>query len=242
MALRRMTTVKKTLDLIKITAAAVFLLFQAWLIFGKSHDTLYLDARPNAVPSPLIQGGTEVGQTFIAPSDGLGRIDVLLGTYARLNNQDIVFRLWEGGPGQRLVAKSIFNAADAADNLYRAFIFEPIRKSGGKMYTFVLSSPSSTRNNSLSAWMNAADVYPEGEALLNGLPIPGDLTFRTYAKRSVASELGRLLSHNASKLPGRKVLLIAVILFFEWAQVVFLLRLIGGLGPARDKAGGSRRA
>ncbi|HEX9901417.1 MAG TPA: hypothetical protein VGB72_01000 [Acidobacteriota bacterium] len=237
-----MTTSKRAINFVKIAVAAVFLLFQAWLIFGKSHDTLYIDARPNAVPSPLIEGGTEVGQTFVAHSDGLGRIDVMLGTYARVNNQDIVFRLWEGGPGHRLVAKTIFNAVEAADNLYRAFIFESIRKSGGKMYTFVLSSPSSTWNNSLSVWMNTADVYPEGEALLNGVPIPGDLTFRTYAKRSVSSELGRLLSHNASKLPGGKVLLIAVILFFEWVQVVFLLRMIGGLGPARDKTGGGRGA
>lgn len=217
---------------------AGFLLFHAWLVFAKTHDTFEIDARPNAVPSPNIMGDIEIGQTFVVPSNGLSRIDVMLATHRRTNDREVVFRVWELRPERHLVAETAFNPADAADNLYRAFVFDPIARSGGKTYAFTLSSPASTLGNSLSVWMNEDDIYPGGRAILNGSPLTGDLTFRTYSRKTLAGSWSRILA-GVSGLSGTSaaILFFAAFLLFEAVQAAFLLTLVGSMKTGRSRSG-----
>jgi hypothetical protein len=221
-------------------AAAVvgLLLFHGWLIFVKTHDAFEIDVRPNTVPSPNIMGDLEIGQTFVAPSNGLSRIDLMMATHRRTNDREVVFRLWELRPERHLVRETIFNPADTADNLYRAFAFDPIPQSGGKTYVFTLNSPASTLSNSLSVWMNEADIYPGGRAILNGQPLTGDLTFRTYSRKTPAGAWGRILAQ-VTGLPGSwsAVLLAAAFVLFEAVQIAFLLALVGNLKNRRVRTG-----
>lgn len=225
-------------DFVKIAAASVFILAHIGLVFFKAWDTLEINSRPNAVPSPHIMGGTEIGQTFVAPSDGLSRIDVMFGTYGRDNDEDVFFRLWEGRQGQKPVAEIVFNASDVLNNLFTPIAFDPVARSGGRHYIFTLSSPDSTLDNALSVWMNTADVYPGGRALRNGRPLSGDLTFRTYSRRTPAQEWRRILA-GVPELPDRRgpYLLIAAFLLFEAVQIAFLLALVGNLKNRRFRSG-----
>lgn len=224
-------------DFVKIAAASVFILAHIWLVFFKTWDTLEINSRPNAVPSPQIMGGTEIGQTFVAPSDGLSRIDVMFGTYGRDNDRDVFFRVWEGRQRHKPVAEIVFNASDVLNNLYTPIAFDPVAGSGGRHYVFSLSSPDSTLDNALSVWINPADVYPGGRAFLNGRPLSGDLTFRTYSRRTPAQEWSRILA-GVPELPGFRgpSLLIAAFLLFEAVQVAFFLMLVGNLRPRRSRA------
>ncbi|MDW7760068.1 MAG: hypothetical protein SCM96_05450 [Acidobacteriota bacterium] len=225
-------------DFVKIAAASVFVLAHIWLVFFKAWDTLEINSRPNAVPSPHIMGGTEIGQTFVAPSDGLSRIDVMFGTYGRDNNEDVFFKLWEGRQGQKPVAEIVFNASDVLNNLFTPIAFDPVAGSGGRHYIFILSSPDSTLDNALSVWMNTADVYPGGRAILNGRPLTGDLTFRTYSRKTPAGAWGRILAQ-VTGLPGSgsAVLLAAAFVLFEAVQIAFLLALVGNLKNRRFRSG-----
>jgi len=227
-----------------LTAAAVaaFLLFHVWLVFLSKHDILALDVGPNSVPSPHITGQTKIGQTYRAPSDGVHRIDILLGTHERINDRDIFFRMWEGVPGGKKAAEVVFNAGAVNNNRYYPVVFRPIAGSAGKSYSFVLSSPLSTPENSLSVWMNSKDVYSRGTALINGLPVKGDLTFRVYARRSVASEITRLLMKTSSGFFYEKILLITAVVLFEGAQIALLVLLLTRIRPGAGRREDALRA
>ena len=233
-----MSTKKRGISGRAAAAFAGLLLFHGWLVFVKTHDAFEIDARPNTVPSPNIMGDLKIGQTFIAPSDGLSRIDVKMATHRRTNDREVVFRLWELRPERHLVRETVFNPADTLDNLYRAFAFDPIPQSGGKTYAFTLISPASTLNNSLSVWMNEADIYPGGRAILNGQPLTGDLTFRTYSRKTPAGAWGRILAQvTGLSGSGSAVLLAAAFILFEAVQIAFLLALVGNFKNRRFRSG-----
>ena len=213
----------------KAAIIALFILLQVFLLFVAHHDTMGVDSYPNTVPTPNLLGGDRIGQTFMAPSDGLARIDVLLGTHARPNDKDIHFKLWELESARALAADIVFNASDVRNNLYRAFRFPPRPKSKGRTYLFELESPASTPSNSIAVWMNTNDVCRDGEFIFDGRPAGGDLTFRAYARRTVWEELPRISRHGSGVF--RSVfLLVAAIFLFEAAAIALLKKLLDALG------------
>jgi hypothetical protein len=216
---------KLNFQTLKYIVLAFFIIMQVYLIFLKKHDALDLDIAPNTVPSPKILSGVTVGQTFIAKKNNLARIDVKMGTYDRVNDRDIIFELWAMNPKKKLAFKKTFNASGAVNNRYNTFKFKPIKDSEGREFYFLFYSPESTDENSISIWMNKANIYRQGSFHLNDILSKGDLVFRVYTKRPVFAELGRVV-RNYSGLFASKTILIAVILFFEVVQIVFLSKLL----------------
>ena len=211
--------------IIKYTTLIIFILFQIYLIFIKKHYALDFEIYPNAVPSPNIFWNNIIGQTFIAERDNLARIDLMLGTHERINDKDVFFELWEIGSKRNLIIKKVFNASTVKNNLYYPIEFKPIKKSRHKKYYFILYSPESTPENSISIWMNEKDIYRFGECYFNHNAQRGDLNFRVYSKRPIYCELGRVV-RNYSGILGNKLFLILTIIFFEIIQILFLAKLI----------------
>lgn len=120
------------------------------------------------------------GQTFVAEYAGLSRIDVSLATYARSNTGPLTFHLRTSPDAQEDLAALTVNAAAVADNAYYAFKFPPIRDSAGRSFYFCLEAPEAAPGNAITVWGSTEDVYPDGEAILQGLEGNGvrDLTFR----------------------------------------------------------------
>jgi hypothetical protein len=120
------------------------------------------------------------GQTFVAEYSGLSRIQVLLATYARSNTGPLTFHLRSSPDAQEDLVTLAFDAADVVDNTYYAFEFPPIRGSAGRSFYFCLEAAQAAPGNAVTAWGSTEDVYPDGEAVLQGLEGNGvrDLTFR----------------------------------------------------------------
>lgn len=213
------------LTLSKYAVLFFFLLLQFVLIFLKKHDTLDLDIYPNTVPTQLIYGGQTVGQTFVAESDNLCRVDIMMGTLGRQNDRDLVFKLHQLGETSTAVRTTTVNAAGLLNNLYNAFVFEPVRKSKDKTFSLILSSPGSRPENSVCAWMNSRDIYRKGTMLVNGAPARGDLVFRVYAKRPIFRELQRIIKNNPGIL-GKRWFLILCICLFEGVSFLVLTKLL----------------
>jgi len=230
----------RNVALLKSGIVILFVLMQAFLIFLKRHPTLVLDVHPNNTPSPRVFGDHEVGQTFIARSNDLFRIDLMIGTYMQTIKGDVVFRLSEISPERRIICEGAIKGPGIKDNLYQPVEFKPIRRSNGRKYELAVFSPDSTVENSVSLWMNSRDIYRDGELLIDGLLARGDLVFRAYAKRPVIAELGRIVG-NYPGILGSRVLLVAVILIFEAVQIALLRMLLNYLwsgGAARTARGG----
>lgn len=211
--------------LAKYAVIALFVLFQGYLIFIKKHPALDIDAYPNTRPTPGVFGDRKIGQTFIADKDNLSRIDLMLGTYGRENDKDVIFQLWELAREKKLVVEKVFNASNVRNNLYNPVEFAPQKKSKGREYCFLLSSPESSRDNSICAWMNGEDIYGRGNFVLNGQVSEGDLVFRVYSRRPLYTELGRIV-RNYSGIFGNMYILIPVIGFFLGVQILVLSKLL----------------
>ena len=209
----------------KCAVLIFFILFQAYLIFVKKHLVLDIDAYPNTLPSPNVFSDYTIGQTFIADKDYLSKIEVMLGTHGRENDKDVVFQLWEWVPEKNLVVQKKFNASTVQNNRYKAVEFTPQKQSRKKGYLFLFSSPESSPNNSICAWMNEEDIYRNGNFMLKGQTQEGDLVFRVYFKRPIAAELGRMVSRY-SGIFGNGLFLILSLIFFTAVQLFVLSKLL----------------
>jgi len=213
----------------KWVVVALFIVMQVWLIFIKKHDALDIDTWPNTQPTPAVAGPYDVGQTFVAERDGIARIDVMVGTYGRTNTKNIIFELSEVvGEKEKLFVLNrtvTFSPAGLMNNLFNPIRFAPVEGSRGKRYLFTLRSPESTPEDSICLWMNTLDIYRWGHLFYNNAPAKGDLVFRVYSRRTVGSELGRIV-RNYPGIFGSKTFLIIVVIAFEIAQVLMLIYLL----------------
>jgi len=216
---------RRTVEFLKAGVLVIFVLLQVYLLFFKRHDTLALDVNASDVPSPRVFGENRIGQSFVSPSGGLARIDLLLESAKRTIGNDIGFRLSETVPEKKVVREATIKGPDVKDNLYYPVEFKSLPDSKGRTYEFVLSSSASGFDNSVSVWMNNRDIYPGGSLLFNGAPARGDLAFRVYAKRPIIAEMGRIVSKYPGIL-GSRFFLAVVIVFFEAAAFVLLRMLL----------------
>ncbi len=221
---------------IRRAAVVLFIMLQAFLVFVLRHDALDLDIGPNTQPTENIYQGNRVGQTFVARADNIARVDVAMGTHGRANDGTVFFRLWEETPERNLLRETAFNAAAVKNNLFHTVRFKPIRKATGRTYYFVFSSAESTYENSICAWMNRRDIYPEGRYFLRHEPGDGDLMFRVYSRETVAGGLGRVVRKYGGVF-GSRVFFAAAMAFFAAAVTVLFSRLLGLLWPARPAGG-----
>ncbi len=220
----------------KRAAVGLFVLFQACLIFVMKHDTLDLDIGPNTQPTENIYQGNRVGQTFVARADNIARVDVAMGTHGRANDGTVFFRLWEETPERNLIRETAFSAAAVKNNLFHTVRFKPVREATGRTYYFVFSSAESTYENSICAWMNRHDIYPQGRYFLRHEPGDGDLMFRVYSRETVAGGMGRVVNKYGGVF-GSRVVFAAAMAFFAVAVTVLFSRLLGLLWPARQAGG-----
>jgi len=127
-----------------------------------------------------ITEGQEVGQTFICRHDHLTRIQVMLATYARENQQEVIFHLKQSPTAEEDIYTERFNASSVLDNVYRSFDFPPIPDSKGKTYYFFFESPDSKKGDAITLWANANDSYKDGALYLNQEKTNNDLRFMTF--------------------------------------------------------------
>jgi hypothetical protein len=165
-------------------------------------DQMACEGQPinnNTTPTPAQQifGERVIGQSFVAPRNGLNRIDILFQTYRRQNTHDVILRLLEvpdiNDPLQTTeLFQTTFNAAAVSDQSWQTFKFIP--DSAGKAYLFTLQSPDAEDGNALTVGGIEQDVYLPGTAFLGPVPVAADVTFRscyqmtTFEKFQVLSE------------------------------------------------------
>jgi hypothetical protein len=148
-----------------------------WL-FGVA--TLPLSQPPPALyhiePIGEIRGAQKVGQTFVAPYNGLYRVDVFLADYGHLRSGPVHFRLAAGPEGDTLVERS-FRAEEIRGDVVYSFQFPALADSAGRHYYFELAAPEAVAGNSITAYIQPSGGYPGGAAFFFGRPVPGDLIF-----------------------------------------------------------------
>jgi hypothetical protein len=127
-----------------------------------------------------ITEGKEIGQTFYCSHNHLTRIKIMLATFKRKNNQEVIFHLKKSPTDEDDIHTERFDASSILDNAYRSFDFPPIPDSKGKRFYFSLESPHSKTGDAITAWAMDANRYNKGTLYINRKKSKGDLRFKTY--------------------------------------------------------------
>jgi hypothetical protein len=155
--------------------------------------------------SKEVQGSTTVGQTFVAPFDGLYRVDVFLSPSGGTDKGDVLFHVRTAPDAGEDLRSGVVNASNVKSAGWFQIEFAPISDSGGKGYYFLLESPSSTPGDTFSASRSSLDRYRDGVYYLDGAPSDGDLAFQIHSQPGLISwmqGLCRLLAQDKPSIWG----------------------------------------
>jgi hypothetical protein len=162
-----------------------------------------------------IKGDLTIGQTFLAPMDGLRRIDVVFRTYDRKNTHDVTFYLKEWLDSPDVIYQETFNASDIRNNRWRTFEFPLIPDSAGRTFFFYFASPNSVEGDAITVGGALGDLYNGGNAYLGPVPADADMAFRTYYGLSPDEKLAILGERLVENKPS------------VWSDISFYLLLAG---------------
>jgi len=211
----------------------LFVLMQVVLAVVLRVDTLDMDVGPNNQPSPDFFGPTDIGQTFAAAGENIGRIDLLFGTHGRSGTYRIGFELYEAGPPEAIVATSEIEASGLRNNLFNTFRFPAVRGTRGRAFRIRLAAPAATASDAVALWTNGGDILPDGTFFYNGAPAAGDLVFRVYSRRTAVSELARVVGRNPGVLSS-PILFVLVLLLLEASLIWTLVSIVDRVFERRD--------
>lgn len=180
-----------------------------------------------------IKGEVIIGQTFVAPLNGLRRIDVAFRTYGRKNTRAVTFYLKQSPDSADIIYQETFNASEIGDNQWRTFEFPPVPDSAGKTFFFYLASPDSVFGDAITVGGGPGDFYKNGSAYLGYVPTQADLAFRTYYGLSAGQKLSILEKRIVENKPSiwgdirfyiLLLALYALIMVRVWAEIMKLVQ------------------
>ncbi|MCB0167672.1 MAG: hypothetical protein KDI79_25825 [Anaerolineae bacterium] len=181
-------------------------------------------------------GERVIGQTFVAPRDGLNRIDVMFLTYNRQPTPPVSLRLLalDGEPENPLAGGvEVFHTttkANAVQNhMWYRFNLPPIDTSGQKRYLIALAAPEAAAEQAVTVGGIERNVYMPGTAFFGSMPVPADIAFRTCYELSAGekfSVLAEQLTRQRPGLFGRAGFYGATLLIYGGLLGVFFWRLV----------------
>jgi len=127
------------------------------------------------------------GEIFYSRYPNLCGIQILFGTYERINKGKLKFYLKEKGISaySRIID---INMETLKDNQYEFIPFEQIADSKGKYYYFFVESDDSYPDNAITGYTSLDDYLPDSQLYINHKPFNDDLIFRPiYDFNSVKS-------------------------------------------------------
>lgn len=203
-------------------------------------DQIACEGQPfNNNESPTIEqrlfGERLIGQSFVAPRDGLNRIDVMFMMYERRPAPPVSLRLLElpddsENPAEGVeVFRAISEAGSIENQVWRRFELPPIDDSAQKRYLIALESPEAAFEEAVTVGGIERNVYTPGTAFFGSTPVPADITFRTCYEMSAGEKFGILaeqLTRHRSGIFGEINSYVATVIAYLFLAGVFFWRLM----------------
>ena len=127
-------------------------------------------------------GAKIITQSFIGEYNNLNKIQLLIGTYARLNysgSLEISIILDPAKP-EVILRKLTTKCFEFKDNSWFDYSFEPIRNSRGVKYYIIIKPIKCTMDSSVTLYYSHNKIIPNGELSLNKFKFKGTLCFKLY--------------------------------------------------------------
>jgi hypothetical protein len=149
---------------------------QRWQAPRILRGPLATGAVPAGVPMGELVDGREFQQTFVSMCGNLRGIELLTATYARTNSHPVIVRLRDTTTGQ-FVLEQTLPSATIPNNGWLKFAFAPLPDSLGRTFLITVESPKSMPGDAITVWRSKTDMYPKGQAAINGNSVTADLAF-----------------------------------------------------------------
>jgi hypothetical protein len=141
---------------------------------GCRYDAYQLDAEKGGPLGP----GSEVEQSFTCRYDGVWRIDVLIGTYARRNDHEVVLTLHDED-GRKLGERRCQASQMVNCQFVSLELPAPLESSAGRRLSLRAAAAGAKPGNEILLWHAPSS---QGGLSLGGKAVPERaLTFRTFA-------------------------------------------------------------
>lgn len=119
----------------------------------------------------------KIGQKFKCRYPNLTSISLIFGTYSRVNEHTLKFKLYESKSDALIIEKEI-DASILVDNSWYEISFKPIINSEGKTFYFYLEAEKSDSRNCVTLFKDE-EVEEYGKIWTNGMEYTGSLTMKT---------------------------------------------------------------
>lgn len=156
-------------------------LLRPFLRGGRARPVLVEGERRFALDE-LIAGHSH-GQRFQAARANLCGIELLVGTFARINTGDLVLRLRPSPGAIEDLARATVPAVALHDGAFYRFGCPPIADSAGRVFYVFVESPNSVHGDAVTLWARKGRLGHAGGRYEDGVPAPGELVYRlVYAE------------------------------------------------------------
>ena len=173
------------------------------------------DIQASLEATQMISKDLVITQFFTSQMDNLSGIGTSIKNPNFRNHKKLLFNLLEDKAILRTV---VLNGSSISDGDFMKIKFEPISNSKDKKYSFQLSAPDATSEDSLEIFLTSQKPSWIGELYANSSKSDLKIPFITYHKRSnLLSVSNTIFIQNIQKL------------FADLAFAVFYAILIGGL-------------
>jgi hypothetical protein len=187
-----------------ILGLAVVWLVVLSAIVKASVDGLEVPAWGNPIGgslSPEVAGGTEIGQVFTAPMPGLYSIELVLDRNTATTPTDVIFHVKADPAATTDIWTAAFSSESVESDEPRRFEFEPMVDSEGQSYYFFVESPASVPGDAIAVRYGAEAELQGATAYHEGLPMPGNLQFKTFYSLRTREKIQVLLARIAEGRP-----------------------------------------
>lgn len=163
----------------------IFLMFFEFVtlfnrLFSKVSYVNVSQQNKNSITEEIKQGDI-IEQSFVSNEDNISSIEILSATFNRVNSGKIQIGIKEQGKEDSLFS-TLLDTSLIKDNEYIVLNFDTIRQAKNKKYSIYVKSIDGKENNAIALYSSKEDLYKNGELIINGKNIHGDLVFNIKSK------------------------------------------------------------
>lgn len=162
------------------TALIVFLVFILPALLSLGLRQIPDAYQPGLEGTQKIYEDISVAQSFISPSNNLNGIGVSLKNPLLENKKDIFFEIYD--KDKIMLRRIILNGKNIADGNFIKLIFDPIPGSQNKKFIFILSAPSSSKNEALEIFLTNTKPFFSQDLTVKDEKQDGSISFVTFHK------------------------------------------------------------
>lgn len=119
-------------------------------------------------------------QTFVAKTDTIEQVNVMIGTYTRQNHSKLTLQVMDG---DKMLSSKEINVPKLVDNGIEKIKFAPVAVQKGKEYRLEFKATDTKENDCVTIYRTAdASAAPVGDALIDGTVCPFDLCVEIFGK------------------------------------------------------------